>query len=638
MANIRKSFNFRTGLQVDNDNFIVNANGLVGIGTSIPQNYLFNVHGDTRVTGLVTTSNLYATTGTVDALTATNANFTGILTAAQIQVGSSNTITSLVGYAYTAWITNDGGVGLHTISRIGIGTTTTPSEQLKVFGDVAITEDVTLTSGNLSITSGNLTLSNGSVGLTSGSLTLTDGNLVITTGNINASSGIVTASSFVGSLNASNLSSGTVNNSRLPSNINVSGIVTATTFVGALTGTATTASSLSGSPNITVTDITSSDITASDISASNITASNASATGIVTATTELNVGTGGTALTVLNSGKLGIGSITPTKEIQVLKTGDAYLEITGTDTSQIIIGQQQSPSIGVGNSTAIIRFGNEQKTLDVINADSGDFNSYLHLSPGTPGITTGSFNWIYGQTLNKLMSLTYEGNLGVGITNPTNRLHVVGTSTVTQDSYVGGDLYVDGDIIGNFAVSGIITANINALSGVSTVYDLVVQNVAQIGSIGIGTTNPIQNIDARTSTALFSSLGLGTESPRSTLDVNGPILSGGVGIGTTTTGGDGLVVSGESVLMYDNAVLTYGTALTLDGNSTVGFGTTSARSAIDFSDAGKDLLSGEYRFMLPPRITEAEKVGLSTVAGAFIFNTTTSKFQGYTGVAWTDFH
>ena len=36
MASIRKSFSFRNGVQVDEDNFIVNANGLVGIGTSIP--------------------------------------------------------------------------------------------------------------------------------------------------------------------------------------------------------------------------------------------------------------------------------------------------------------------------------------------------------------------------------------------------------------------------------------------------------------------------------------------------------------------------------------------------------------------------------------------------------------------------
>ena len=40
MASIRKSFSFRNGVQVDEDNFIVNANGLVGIGTSIPNEAL----------------------------------------------------------------------------------------------------------------------------------------------------------------------------------------------------------------------------------------------------------------------------------------------------------------------------------------------------------------------------------------------------------------------------------------------------------------------------------------------------------------------------------------------------------------------------------------------------------------------
>ena len=36
MANIKKTFNFRNGVQVDDDNLIVNATGLVGIGTTIP--------------------------------------------------------------------------------------------------------------------------------------------------------------------------------------------------------------------------------------------------------------------------------------------------------------------------------------------------------------------------------------------------------------------------------------------------------------------------------------------------------------------------------------------------------------------------------------------------------------------------
>jgi hypothetical protein len=57
--------------------------------------------------------------------------------------------------------------------------------------------------------------------------------------------GVVTATSFTGSganlttLNASNISSGTLNNLRLPQNISVSGIITATTFSGNLQNTLT---------------------------------------------------------------------------------------------------------------------------------------------------------------------------------------------------------------------------------------------------------------------------------------------------------------------------------------------------------------------------------------------------------------
>ena len=58
MANYRKSFNFRNGVQVDNDNFIVNPNGLVGIGTSIPTE-LLDVRGTAKVTGIVTTTDLW---------------------------------------------------------------------------------------------------------------------------------------------------------------------------------------------------------------------------------------------------------------------------------------------------------------------------------------------------------------------------------------------------------------------------------------------------------------------------------------------------------------------------------------------------------------------------------------------------
>ena len=43
MANIKKNFNFRNGVQVDDDdNLLVTDTGLVGIGTTIPKRLLMS--------------------------------------------------------------------------------------------------------------------------------------------------------------------------------------------------------------------------------------------------------------------------------------------------------------------------------------------------------------------------------------------------------------------------------------------------------------------------------------------------------------------------------------------------------------------------------------------------------------------
>ncbi len=75
MANYRKSFNFRNGVQVDDDNFIVRSSGLVGIGTSQPAENL-DILGSARVSGLTTTNSLFARNGTVGVLTSTTLNVT----------------------------------------------------------------------------------------------------------------------------------------------------------------------------------------------------------------------------------------------------------------------------------------------------------------------------------------------------------------------------------------------------------------------------------------------------------------------------------------------------------------------------------------------------------------------------------
>jgi hypothetical protein len=462
MANIRKSFNFRTGLQVDNDNFVVNANGLVGIGTSIPQGYLLNVHGDTRVTGLVTTGELYAGIGTVGVLSATSADVSGILTVGQLKVGSSEIVDNLIGYARTTFITDNAGVGFHTTAKLGINTTTSPGSsdvEFKVHGNADVT-------------------------------------------------GILTASTLSGTLPVTDLS-GTLTNAQLPTDINKpTGIITASSFVGSLTGTATTASSLTGSPSITVTDV----------SASNV------SSGVVTATTELNVGSGGTALSALSTGRLGIGTALPTSEIQVRKASGSLVEVVSdSGQARISVGQ----SVGAGNSSAVLRFGNSAGVLDIINNDVGDVKTIIH--GGTGAGSTGNFKWVYGQTNSERMTLTYDGKLGINQSTPTHRLHVVGTSTVTGNAWVGGNLNVAGNITGTISYPLVINnSNLNNTSGVTTLSQLVVSDDVNFNTatfVGLGTVVGINTTNGAPGFGLDVQNGIQADR----LDVTG---SGGINANT----------------------------------------------------------------------------------------------------------
>ena len=44
------------------------------------------------------------------------------------------------------------------------------------------------------------------------------------------------------------------------------------------------------------------------------------------------------------------------------------------------------------------------------------------------------------------MSLTYGGNLGLGITNPSQRLNVQGISTFSDDAFFSSDVFISGNL------------------------------------------------------------------------------------------------------------------------------------------------------------------------------------------------
>ena len=618
MASIRKTFSFRNGVQVDEDNFIVNANGLVGIGTSIP-NEALDVRGTAKVVGLTTTNDLFVA---------------GVATATDIKVGTAISITgggikatnfygdgaTLSNLPTSQWEDVDVGLGftsIYAVGNVGIATTD-PRSSLQVGGspDILGKSGVGINSiGNIKATG--IVTATSFVGALTGNVV---GNVTgAVTGNV---TGNITGN-VDGNVNSGISTLGVTNASALT----VSGVTTSNGFVGSLTGDVT--GDLTGDVTGDVTGNLTGNVTG------NITGDIIS--GVTTASTAVNVGTGGTALAALNTGRVGIGSAIPKSDLTIKKATDASLEIVGeSGLTKVSLGKSDTD----GNESALIRYGNPDASLNIINYNAGSVNSFIHAGSGT-GIQTGRFSWIYGQSNAELLSLTHEGKVGVGKTNPDFNLEVVGTSTITSDLGVGGNLAVDGDVTltGSITLPPVIETNLNAATGISTF-----NNVSIGGTVGIETS-----VFGQTSTALFNRIGIQTDTfePLIGLRVNARSEFNFIGIGTTASpdhffplagGSDGLHIFDKVIGIHSANVYMQQVDVGSSTDVTVGIGTSVAAAAIDFRFAGNKVGAANTtgRFMIPPTVNSDEKVGLATQPGGIVYDTTLNKLQCFNGTTWNN--
>ena len=137
MANFSKSFNFRNGVQVDNDKFIVKpTTGLVGIGSTVPTQVL-DVVGNIKSTGTLDSNNVEVGTGITVGINSTIKldGGTGRVTAIEY-IGDGSTLTNVVAIA-TAGFTELSGT-LSTTHSVGIGSTQPLKFKLDVIGATRI--------------------------------------------------------------------------------------------------------------------------------------------------------------------------------------------------------------------------------------------------------------------------------------------------------------------------------------------------------------------------------------------------------------------------------------------------------------------------------------------------------------------
>ena len=534
MPNYKKSFNFRNGVQVDDDNFIVNPNGLVGIGTSVPSEFL-DVRGTTKVVGVATIKNTFIEEGAI---------VSGVATIGQVEVGitsilSSGIITAtstsgvvtyygdgvnLLNLPTSQWIDVNPGLGFSSIYSAGyVGIATElPYNALQIGGtaDDEYSPGVGINStGDIKatgiITTRQLSFEGPEARIT-GVTSIIDSTALPLLTVSQLQSG-VDALKVDGSIDANGRIVGAATSNVIPflyqtydelpspstyhgafAHVHASGkalyahagnwFELVNKEADARIGTGTEGFNL-GSGNVII-------LNASEIK------SGFSTIGVSTVTDILHVGTGGTILA--NNGKfIGIGTVLPTSDLQIRKpTGVAKIEVVSDkDNAVISVGQ----SVGVGASSAAIKFGVADKTLDIVNNDTGNFNLVLHGGPA--GLSTGNFNFVDGQSNGDLMTLTYKGDLGIGVAIPQHKLHVVGTSTITGNAFIGGNFKIGGSIdAGTFNLPNVIPSKINN-AGVNTFGKVYVNSSIGAGtSIGIGTADPQIDLDAEGKTGILLSL------------------------------------------------------------------------------------------------------------------------------------
>ena len=669
MANIKKTFNFRNGVQVDDDNLIVNATGLVGIGTTIPTQAL-DVRG--KIVSLYdanvpNSGELNVTSGIITNLTVTgnfnvgNNNYSGGTVGEGIVVGNpagvvtaTNPTTGIVTYygdgrylqglPTSQWADKDAGLGFLSIYNAGnVGVATDdPRFALQIGG----TNNPQNFQGGIGIGSEGSLVATGIVtagtfsGPLSGDVTGTLTGSVA--GNINSGissitqikstnvdvSGVVTATTFDGDL-AGNIVSGISTFTQIESsNVNVTGVLTATTFSGPLSGNIN-----SGISTFTTLSVTNINSDPAGIATLGRVTSSTSNIGVATVST-LNVGE-----------KLGIGIQVPTNDLQILNTGIATVNIKGSQ-ALLSIGQEFTPTAGVAKSTGVFRYGYNDKSLDIINTDSGDLTNYIHFGSQT-GIDTGSFKWNH-RTNNNIMTLTYDGKLGINKETPLHALDVVGTTRLTGDATVAGNLNVTGGITGSLNIDT-ITTNLNTTSGVSTFNSVKISKFCGVSTVAIGTEfdNVVTGtaIDAQTGNTLLGNVGLGTTGVSQRLNVAGGAWFSNLGLGTVTpTSTHPTLPLQFDTTLYGHAVgfntssVTFfnGSSVRIEDTGSVGVGTTSLRSAVDFGDAGTGLANGAFRHLILPRVSTAERGNITApVGGSLIYNTTQNRLEFYQdGVGW----
>ena len=376
-------------------------------------------------------------------------------------------------------------------------------------------------------------------------------------------------------------------------------------------------------------------ITKAEISALNVSGVTTSAGGFIGNVTGNATGLSGTPTVVVNgltatTSKLGVSTAT---SIGIgTDTANANLQIhNASGASSIVVGQNSA----VADNNLQLRYGggasaySTSDSVDLINYGDGNLNSFI--------TGTSNFNWLKGNA-NILMSLTDSGNLGIGKTDPTDRLHVQGNARITGVTTFTGNVTMSNltvPILNIADVSANLIGNVNS-AGISTFRLMHIDGVGE--GIGVGGTASGNFINAGNTPLNTTFVGSATTNTSRIFSREGAL---GVGTDRFTHLGSGSVPS----LEVRGATMVHGGFFKVGGKSSP-VTAQNARSLVDFSDtinshdATNSLAAVAY--MIVPRGTTAQRNALrdgisssaTLMTGSMFYDTDLNKLCVYDNGGW----
>ena len=431
-------------------------------------------------------------------------------------------------------------------------------------------------------------------------------------------------------------------------NVNVSGVVTATSFIGNITGTVNTAAQ----PNITSLGT----ITGLDVNGHSE-LDNVNVSGVTTFASALN-SSSATSGAVVITGGLGVSKRVNFDSDLTVNGGILYVQGAG---SQIFVDSGSSidcngnldvdghTELDNVNVSGVSTFVGNSKFDGLLGIQTASPQTQLHVwdnaaqvarfqsnqttsiisfvdetSTITPYIGANSNDLILGSVSGgeRLRITGIGGSLGIGQTNPERTFHVVGTSTVTGNSFFGGTVSIRGNttVDANLTVDSLTVPSLNAH---------IIGNNAKIHS-----TSGISTVAAFRATGISTFSGNVTVTDGNTFQVNDGVkrffvsASGKVGI-KTSIGENDVTIAGDTLFKTSVSV----------GNT--------ARCAVDFSEVVNiQYNDGTNRslaaYMLPPIVNTAQRnalvdgrvAGQPVINGAIVFNSDEGRLEIRQGNNW----